>query len=1524
MYQKYLLLLFTFYCSLFTCVAQQFWVQGAGGITIDEGISIATDANGNSYSTGYFTTTASFGTTTLHSAGSTDIYVTKLNSHGQFVWAVKAGGAGTDRPTAIKVDPHGNSYITGYFYDTAYFGPFSIVSAGIQDVFIAKYDPNGNCLWVRSCGGSSSDIGNSIAVDFKGNVIVTGQFKDTAGFGNYNLVGIDSCVNVFTTKLDSNGNFLWAKKGSGAYTDRGLGVACDNIGEIYITGQFSDTITFDQQYPNEMYNAIFLLKYDANGNALWFRRMGGGGLDIPRGIIVDNYGNPTIVGDFEGDITFFDLINNSILSSSYLNRIFIVQFNTKGELQWSSASSSNGGITSKDIAVDASNNYYVVGNFECRLNDYADYYGQGTFNSVGQWDIFVSKWNSSGTWQWSRQIGGQQDDNGSGIAVDASQNVLLTGSFSQQLFFPVRSSNFIGYGLDSLDGCSNSYCGDSHYKEYERLLSNGNSDIFIANAIDLNRQPYDYYARTDSSCNRDVKGVKILPLNQDTVRFCGTGTLNTQSNTCSILGPEFNYLWSNGGTNSSLSSVSTTGLYWVQQTTADGCIVSSDSIYVIVHPNPPKPTISDNQGVNTNASITNEVVVCAPTQVLITGGNFGTNQYFWTNGPINDSTYLVTHSSNYYFNVKDSFGCTNRNNIIVVIDSALVPIVPAMKCMQDTGSGAIDTISICIGNPFSVFVYDTISNPTGTNYCSPNIAYDPYSVSSNPDNPLIFWTVTPANFNYTSVTTTCYTFPYDGNTFNPTQSGLYTITALVARATLCDTDTVVVSKSIYVNVSQVPVAAITGNTFFCPGDSTVLTASGGTNFIWSNSSHSNNIWVSTVAEYYLTVTNPGGCTSTASINISSNQQPAITIHPSSGIICPNDSAQFVCSGNGSFVWQGPDGPIGGNTNLIYASDPGIYYCIVMDSNGCVLVSNELELDQYNTPYIQTLPSTAFCHGDSILLNIISNPGSTIQWNAPLSGNSWSQYVHNGGTFSCSITTCNITTTSFVNLYESNTNASITTTDTILCPGDSLILSGNSGMTSYQWLPGTDFTSHKIVNQPGVYYLMVRDSIGCSSTDSITISESNNSITSSFAAAPLVGCDTVVVHFNNTSTNASTYLWYFGDNSFSTLANPVHSYINTGSYSVKLITTNTNTCGTFKDSIIQNNYVTIYPKPIASFTTDTMTGCVPFTVNFNNTSSNANVYFWNFGNQNTSTSTNPNTTYTAVGVYSVTLVASNTGGCNDTISLNNLSVIAPPVIFSSFTADTLFGCNPLTVQFTNNSTNGMSYIWNFGDNSISNQMNVTHTFTDSGLFTVKLISINDTSICGRIADTAIRNNYISVDDSIHVTSNFSGTPLNGCIPLVISLTNSSNNGTNSYWDFGNGQYSTDANQSSAIYDHAGTFNLRLITSNPNARCASLPDTISMEVIADSCYLAGSNVFTPNGDGVNDYFNVVAEGDFTNYHIEIFNRWGTKLFESFQPKYLWDGTIDGGTNAPDGTYYYIFTAIDTNEKMISQKGYITLIR
>ncbi|HLG02603.1 MAG TPA: SBBP repeat-containing protein, partial [Bacteroidia bacterium] len=306
----------------FPCFAHgQFWMQHAGGATIDEGADIGIDAAGNSCITGYFTTTANFGALSIGSSGLDDIYVASLNTSGIFNWAVKAGGSGSDRALSIKVDAAGNSYITGFFNGTATFGGNTVISSGVQDIFIAKYDNAGNCVWVQRAGGSGSDIGNGITVDNAGNVIVTGEFAGSAAFGSTTLNSLNGTTDVFTTKLDANGNFLWAKKGSGWLSDRGFDVDCDASGDIYITGQFSDTITFDVPHFNTMLNAIFVVKYDAAGNEIWFRKIGNAAVNISNSLMCDA-GGVYLAGDFQGTLTFYGSTNTN-LSATYANGIFV-------------------------------------------------------------------------------------------------------------------------------------------------------------------------------------------------------------------------------------------------------------------------------------------------------------------------------------------------------------------------------------------------------------------------------------------------------------------------------------------------------------------------------------------------------------------------------------------------------------------------------------------------------------------------------------------------------------------------------------------------------------------------------------------------------------------------------------------------------------------------------------------------------------------------------------------------------------------------------------------------------------------------------------------------------------------------------------------------------------------------------------------------------------------------------------------------------------------------------------------------
>lgn len=1122
--------------------AQTYWMNNAGGPTIDEGMDISIDGAGNSYITGYFTSACTFGSTTLLSNGIDDVFLAKTDVTGQYVWAVKAGGAGSERGLSIKTDAAGNSYITGYFYGSATFGSVTINSAGAQDVFVAKYDNAGNCLWAKSAGGAGADIGNGIAVDNNGNVAVTGEFAGTASFGATSLASMNGTTDVFTTKLDANGNFLWAKKGSAHLTDRGIDVVCDNSGGIYITGQFSDTITFDVVHQNNMLNAVFIVKYDASGNEVWFRKIGAGAMNIGNSIESDGT-SVYIVGDFQGTITFFP--SNTNLTATYTNGIFIAKYDASGGLTWNVSESSDSPLTGRSIDVNGAD-LFIAGHFKCTFDSYSDRYLPANFNSSGYWDVYMGKYSAStGAWTISRQIGGKSNQTCNGVAGDASGNPHIAGSYEVDCITPV-SAAFYGYpNLNAYNQMAatnitttNGLCSDPNYAAYARGISQGSSDIFVGNPLDPARQLYDYYFH--QMCSGDFVGTCIDEYNGfdyncqgDTLDVCSQANLYAMTNTSVLavspniprIGPDFTWLWSTGQTSQTIT-VSTTGDYSVVMTTADGCYTSEDTIHVIVHPPPPTPCISDNVVVNTNSTNPQDIIICGDSLLLV-GGCFapGTtfawygDQFAPGNWP-NDSAWIDS-TGTYSFIVTDIFGCSNAVTIDITIDQPLAVIEPGMICLNDSDYN--DTITICDGDPLFIYPYDTLNNPLANFQCIENDS-------------VILWTISPAAPNATILPyTDCINFLWQQTTAMVHDTGWYTITGTLIRTSACGNDTIVFSDSIYVEVLPAPPPipynlVITGDTLMCPGDSIPLTVTGGFDYHWNTGDTGSVIWITQGGVYTVTCVDTtcnalNCCTissDVASINITMWPQPIITLLPSTGVICPGDSVLAVCGGSGTFVWQGPNGPIAGNNDSIWITSPGQYNCIVTSPDSCQLLSNTVNIQQYNTPQIQASPAGVICPGDSVTLSLVASNGSFVAWLPPLSGSALTQVVTSAGTYGVSVQGCSIITTAFITIVPTTVSATITPlSDLTVCEGDSILLGANAGMEEYHWSPGGMTDSIVYVYIDGNYILTTEDTGGCEAKDTIAIAFVQNTL-----VAPFVSDTTVCIGmpFSLTASGQPTIIW----------------------------------------------------------------------------------------------------------------------------------------------------------------------------------------------------------------------------------------------------------------------------------------------------------------------------------------------------------------------------------------------------------------
>ena len=326
------------FLSIISNAQSHSWVQAksAGGTGQDKATSVTVDASGNTYVAGYFqSNTITFGSFTLTNAGGyDDIFLVKYDANGNVLWAKSAGGTADDDATSIAVDASGNTYVAGTFESSSItFGSITLTNGHTWygDIFVAKYDTNGNVLWAKSAGGTDYDIANSVAVDASGNTYLTGMFcSSSITFGSTTLTnanGIHQTPDLFLAKYDAGGNVLWAKSVGGTGYECAYSVAINASGNPYVAGYFnSSTLSFGSTTLTNAGNPdIFLAKYDAGGNVLWAKSAGGTGTDIATSVAVDNSGNPYVVGYFTDSTFTFGSTTLTNADTSNTSDLFLVK-----------------------------------------------------------------------------------------------------------------------------------------------------------------------------------------------------------------------------------------------------------------------------------------------------------------------------------------------------------------------------------------------------------------------------------------------------------------------------------------------------------------------------------------------------------------------------------------------------------------------------------------------------------------------------------------------------------------------------------------------------------------------------------------------------------------------------------------------------------------------------------------------------------------------------------------------------------------------------------------------------------------------------------------------------------------------------------------------------------------------------------------------------------------------------------------------------------------------------------------------
>jgi hypothetical protein len=340
--------------------------------------AVSTDAAGNIYVTGFFANTTCFeiGTPTLTSYGSHDIYVTKYDPSGNVQWAIKGGGTNTDQGWSISAEANGNTYVTGWFSSTVFtLGTFTIGGTGANHHFLAKIDPNGNVLWLTKGTGTGWNVGHDVMADNSGNVYLTGAYNIGLSFGTTTLTSSGN-LDLFLVKYNSSGVPQWVISSAGPGPERGVSVSHDGTGNLYMSGYYGNTFTATTQFTLGTQTATcfggydaFISKIDANGNVLWLRTMNGPGSET--GWSVSAYSGGVWTCGSAGGPTF------TIGTSAYNNMtgadfMYIANYDLNGNLLFQTVINSGGddensivaeNVCTAYISGDYATNPFVVGSF---------------------------------------------------------------------------------------------------------------------------------------------------------------------------------------------------------------------------------------------------------------------------------------------------------------------------------------------------------------------------------------------------------------------------------------------------------------------------------------------------------------------------------------------------------------------------------------------------------------------------------------------------------------------------------------------------------------------------------------------------------------------------------------------------------------------------------------------------------------------------------------------------------------------------------------------------------------------------------------------------------------------------------------------------------------------------------------------------------------------------------------------------------------------------------------------------------
>ena len=363
-------------------------------------------------------------------------------------WAKQGGSTSIDRLSHLCTDANGDSYIIGSFgfsnviTDYMIFDNDTVFNNGVNQIFLVKYSASGTVVWTKSIGGNNPNQGNGSSYEYAGQIVydsssnsllMTGNFLGSVTFGSTTLYGNGD---LFLTKLDLNGNFIWTRGIYGNNGDLGtLDIVTDNTGNIFISGAGTDSVYFSATI--KIPGGGFLAKYDSNGAFLWAKKKFEGCIASK----IEYYNNDLfILGVIYNDTAQIDTAN---YISNLSRNMFFARFDTSGNLKWIRYPSSTNSVGGNGMGMDVLGNFYITGSYINNVN-----FNGNTLSNSNSYDMYLVKYDANGNVRWLLQGNANSALSGLRAATTSDGSTYISGTFT-------GSATFGSYSINS--SASNDY-----------------------------------------------------------------------------------------------------------------------------------------------------------------------------------------------------------------------------------------------------------------------------------------------------------------------------------------------------------------------------------------------------------------------------------------------------------------------------------------------------------------------------------------------------------------------------------------------------------------------------------------------------------------------------------------------------------------------------------------------------------------------------------------------------------------------------------------------------------------------------------------------------------------------------------------------------------------------------------------------------------------------------------------------------------------------------------------------------------